>query len=175
VSVPANQSIVVTPTPPGWAADGTISSGEYSTVNTYAGGAYEIHWKTDAMNIFIGLKVKTGGWVAVGLGAAAGMNNADLIFGYVSNNQIAVSDQFSTGQFGPHQPDTVLGGSDNIQEYGGKEDSGITVIEFKRQLDTSDRFDARLAPGKNNIIWAYGFTDNIQVQHGNRGYGEINF
>lgn len=157
-----------------WNADSILSSGEYSGKNTYAGGNYEIQWRTDDTFIYLGIKAKTTGWVAVGLNAADRMKNADLVFGYVVDNKATISDQFSTGINGPHQPDIQLGGEQNIDVFGGSEEGGYTTIEFKRLLDTGDNFDSRLISGTIPIIWSYGSSDNITIQHVNRGYGEIN-
>jgi len=154
-----------------WAADGVISSGEYPNTNTY--GDYEINWRSEEQYICIGLKVKTTGWVAVGMQPGLTMNNADIILGDISNDQVVVYDQYSTGNFGPHTSDEQLGGTDDILEFGGKEIAGYTIIEFKRALDTADKYDRPLATGSNKIIWAYGSDDQIQVKHSTRGYGEI--
>ena len=101
------------------------------------------------------------------------MKDADMIFGFVEGGKIIVADMYSTGDFGPHPPDITQGGAYNILESGGKEEGGYTVIEFKRALDTGDKYDKPLVKGVNKIIWAYG-SDYIQgMKHANRGYGEI--
>jgi DOMON domain len=181
-SVPTQPSIPGTPSEPSppdttlrptatWTADGVISSGEYPNANTY--GDYELNWKSDEQYICIGLKVKTTGWVAVGIQPGLTMNNADIVLGDINNGQVAVYDQYSTGNFGPHPPDEQLGGTNDILDFGGKEIAGYTIIEFKRALNTGDKYDRPLANGVNKIIWAYGSDDQIQVKHSNRGYGEI--
>ncbi|HEX7364746.1 MAG TPA: DOMON domain-containing protein [Dehalococcoidia bacterium] len=181
-SVPTQPSIPETPSEPSppdttmrptatWTADGVISSGEYPNANTY--GDYELSWRSEEQFICIGLKVKTTGWVAVGIQPGLTMNNADIILGDINNGQVAVYDQYSTGNFGPHPPDEQLGGTNDILEFGGKEIAGYTIIEFKRALDTGDQYDRPLANGSNKIIWAYGSDDQIQVKHSSRGYGEI--
>jgi hypothetical protein len=47
------------------------------------------------------------------------------------------------------------------------------VIEFRRALDTGDRFDVPLKKGTNKILWSFGTGDDITRQHAERGYGEI--
>ena len=81
---------------------------------------------------------------------------------------------YSTGNFGPHSLDTKLGGTDNILDYNGKEEGGVTTIEFKRQLNTEDEYDILISKGINKIIWAYGSSDGLAIKHTMRGYGEIN-
>jgi hypothetical protein len=111
--------------------------------------------------------------VAVGIQPGVMMNKADIILGDVSDDKVAVYDQYSTGNFGPHQSDEQLGGTNDILESGGKEADGYTTIEFKRALDTGDKYDHPLVTGVNKIIWAYGSDDQVTVRHFNRGYGEI--
>jgi hypothetical protein len=159
------------PQPIAWAADGVVSSGEYTNVNTY--GDYEINWRSDEKNIYIGLKVKTSGWVALGIQPGLMMKNADIVLGYVNDGKTNISDQYSTGNFGPHQPDTELGGNNDILDFGGQEVGGYTTIEFKRALDTGDQYDHPLLKGVNKIIWAYGSDDQSKIKHVSRGYGEL--
>jgi hypothetical protein len=154
-----------------WTADGVISSGEYTNTKTY--DDFRLNWKIDEKYIYIGLNVKTSGWVALGIQPGSGMKNADMVLGFVSNDKATCYDQFSTGDFGPHPPDTELGGTDDILEFGGKEIVGYTIIEFKRALDTGDRYDHPLLKGVNKIIWAYGSDDQTGVKHSSRGYGEL--
>lgn len=155
-----------------WSADGII------TVREYAGnmreGKYLISWWSDTQYVYIGIKVETNGWVAVGIQPASKMKNADMIFGFVKDGYVEVYDLFSTGDFGPHPPDTEFGGTDDILEFGGSEEGGFTIIEFKRALDTGDEYDNTLTQGVNKIIWAYGSSDILEVKHSTRGYGEIN-
>ena len=96
-----------------------------------------------------------------------------MILGFVSDGETTIFDMFSIGDFGPHPPDTEQGGTDDILEFGGSEDGSFTTIEFKRLLNTGDRFDLPLSPGTHTIIWAYGATDTESQRHATRGYGEI--
>jgi hypothetical protein len=54
-----------------------------------------------------------------------------------------------------------------------KEKNGYTTIEFKRALTTNDDYDNLLKIGSNTIIWAYGTSDDLNIQHSTRGYGAI--
>ena len=101
------------------------------------------------------------------------MKNADIIIGYVKDDTVSVFDLFSTGDFGPHPPDTDLEGTDNIIEFGGSDDGTYTIIEFKRLLVTGDKYDNDIVEGKNQIIWAYSNADDAEIKHSTRGYGEI--
>ena len=96
-----------------------------------------------------------------------------MIFGMVQDSGITLSDQFSTGTFGPHNSDIELGGTDDIFKSGGNEEGGFTTIEFARPLNTGDSYDSELSHGPIDIIWAYGSSDDFNQKHIARGDGEI--
>lgn len=165
-----------TPNPPPplkeeWSADGIIKVREYHESNIY--GDYEIYWRSDDQFVYICMRAKTTGFVAVGIQPGSRMKDADMIFGFVKDGETTILDMFSTGDFGPHPPDMELGGTSDITEYGGSEEDGVTTIEFKRALDTGDKYDTPLSQGTNKIIWSFGSSDEITRKHTNRGYGEI--
>lgn len=158
----------------GWKADTVISTGEYSRLASYDDGNYEIGWTSDDEYIYVFIRAKTQGFVALGIQPDTTMQQADIIFAAVENGKASVLDEFSAHAFGPHKPDTDFeGGVNNITEYAGIESSGFTVIEFRRKLDTGDVFDHPIANGVNKIIWAYGPSDDPNVKHTSRGYGEL--
>jgi len=152
-------------------ADGIISEGEYTDKQTY--GDFEINWTNDDTYFYAAIKAKTTGVAAVAIQPGSRMKNADIIIGYVKDDTVSVFDLFSTGDFGPHPPDTDLGGTDNIIEFGGSDDGTYTIIEFKRLLVTGDKYDNDIVEGKNQIIWAYSNADDLEIKHSTRGYGEI--
>lgn len=160
-------------TPGERSTDGIINPGEYDNNVVYDDGNYEIHWKTDAQYIYVGIKVKTAGWVALGFNTTSNLKNVDYIFGGVANNKAYISDEFSADYHGQHKEDKSLGGNDDILEFGGKEYTDYTVIEFKRALNTGDTYDTNITPGILPIIWAFGSSDNSSTIHKHRGYGEI--
>ena len=161
------------PSPPSesWSADGVIGRTEYLGEMNY--NNHEIFWSNDQQYVYIALKAKTAGWVAVGIQPGSRMKDADMIMGFVRDGEVTVLDLFSTGDFGPHPADTELGGTFDIIDFGGKEAEGYTIIEFKRALDTGDQYDNKLSIGQNLIIWAYGSADVSDRKHASRGYGEI--
>ena len=155
-----------------WSADGIIKVREYHGSNNY--GDYTIHWRSDEQYIYVGMTAKTDGWVAMALQPGSRMKDADMVFGFVKDGSVEVQDLYSTGDFGPHPPDSELGGTDDILTFGGREEGGFTTIEFKRLLTTTDKYDISIQKGVNKIIWAYGSSDSLTAKHSTRGYGEIN-
>ena len=101
------------------------------------------------------------------------MKNADIVEGYVSNGKAELVDMFSTGEFGPHPPDTQLGGSNDIIDPSAKVVDGYITVEFKRKLNTDDKYDRPLVKGSNKIIWAYSSEPIATLKHVSRGLGEI--
>jgi len=154
-----------------WKADGLFGDSEYRGEMKY--GDYEIRWASDDNYLYVGISAKTTGWIAVGIEPSSKMKDADMVFGFVEDGETTISDAFSTGAYGPHSPDTELGGTDDILEFSGKEEGGFTTIEFKRELNTGDKYDKEFSNGANRIIWAYGSTDKLTAKHTRRGYGEI--
>ena len=153
--------------------NGIVDVNEYPNSVTYDNGNFQIYWKVEGQDLFIGIKAKTTGWVAIGFNASSRLTNVDYVFGWVSNGKASISDEYSADYHGQHEADVSLGGKDNVTEFGGREDTGYTVIEFKRALVTGDAFDASISPGDLSIIWAYASSDNISSEHSRRGYGQI--
>jgi hypothetical protein len=153
-----------------WFSDGIISDGEYVGEANY--GDYDLFWFSDEQYIYIGMRAKTIGWVAVGIQPGTGrMRDADLILGSVKDEETEIYDMFGTGPV-VHGVDTELGGTHDILDFGGREGNGYTTIEFRRLLHTGDEYDIHLPKGTNTIIWAYGARDE-RTKHSHRGYGEI--
>lgn len=154
-----------------WAADGVITTNEYAGQASY--GDYEIHWNSDGQYIYIGMKARASGWVAVGFQPGPLHRETDMVLGFVRGGQVSVFDMFSIAELGPCTADSELGGSDDVLEYGGQEEGSYTVVEFKRLLSTGDDYDGELFSGVNEIVWAYSTLDDPRQKHINRGYGKI--
>jgi hypothetical protein len=163
-----------------WRADGKVGEGEYSSCMVlrspakqgYAGGEMTICWRSDQEYLYMALAGSTAGWMAVGFEPSEWMKDADIILGSVEGGKVVVRDEYSTGNYGPHVEDTMLGGKDDILESGGSSDGIHMVIEFRRRLNTGDRFDKVLAPGgRVSIIWAMADDKDPGIKH-NIAYGE---
>ena len=111
--------------------------------------------------------------MAVGFQPEPLHRETDVVLGFVQDGKVSVLDMFSTADLGPCIADGALGGSDDVLEYGGRQEGGDTVIEFKRLLSTGDDYDGELFSGANDIIWAYSLLDDPRQKHADRGRGEI--
>lgn len=154
--------------------DGIIENDEYEFEAVFSNGDFKLHWRVVENTIIMGLEAKTKGWVSLGIEPSQKMKDADMIIGWVEDDgNSTVLDCYSTGEFGPHPPDTELGGTSDILCYGGSENSK-TIIEFKRILSSNDDFDKDIpSDGEIKIIWATGSNDDFESQHSKRGYGTI--
>ncbi len=164
----------------GWKADGIVSNGEYThsmllqapARQGYTGGEMEVSWKNDQEYLYLGLNGSTEGWLAIGFEPLEWMKDADIILASVQGGKATALDEYSTGNYGPHVEDTMLGGTNDIIEFGGSKGAGRTVIELKRKLDTGDKFDKAFSPGQTiSIIWALSSNPEISFKH-NVAYGE---
>lgn len=163
-----------------WRPDGIVGENEYSRSivltsppkQGYSGGEMEISWKNDAEYLYMAMKSKTAGWLAVGFEPSEWMKDADTIMGWIVDGRTVINDEYCTGNYGPHVDDTDLGGTNDILAYGGRQEDGYTVIEFKRRLNTGDRFDKAFTPGQSiSTIWAVADSSNHDVKH-NVAFGE---
>ena len=163
-----------------WSADGIIGDNEYSRTmvlvgpsrSGYSGGEMEISWRNDDEHIYMALKGETPGWISIGIDPLEWMKDADIILATVENGEAIVLDEYSSGNYGPHEDDTYFGGTYDILESGGSEADGYSIVEFKRSLNTGDEFDKVLAPGQTvSIIWAMADSKSRYMKH-NVAYGE---
>nr|WP_297497368.1 DOMON domain-containing protein [Thermococcus sp.] len=158
-----------------WKADGIIEKNEYPHELALAGGKFTVYWRNDDEYLYMALKGKTTGWVAIGFEPSTAMKDADMIIGWVKDGKATVVDAYSTGLYGPHLPDQKLGGSNDILEYAGKEENGYTLIEFKRKLNTGDKYDKAFKPGQEiKFIFAMADADDFTAKHNvAKGSGRI--
>jgi len=135
-----------------WKLDGVVEENEYVHSLEVADGRYLVHWRNDDEYLYMALEGQTDGWVSIGF-----------------------EPSYSTGPTGPHPTDEELGGTNDVLEYGGSEKDGYTVVEFKRNLDTQDKYDKTFARGQTiKIIWAFADVDELETKHNiARGSGEL--
>jgi hypothetical protein len=157
-----------------WQPDGIVGPNEYaksmilhgSKTQGYSGGDLEVSWKNDDRYLYMALSGSTNGWISVGFEPSEWMKDADIILTAVENGKAVILDEYSIGNYGPHVNDTDLGGTNDILAFGGKEEKGVTVVEFKRKLNTGDKFDKTFMPGQEiSMIWAMANLKDHQIKH----------
>ncbi len=133
-----------------------------------------LQWKTDTLdNLLVKVSATTVGWVAVGFDPSAGMQDANIIIGYVANDTAYIRDDFGTGLHA-HAADITLGGTDDVSDAAGTETGGMTEISFTIPLDSGDSRDRVLAVGQSyTVILAWGTDDAFDTPHTVRVTTEI--
>lgn len=134
--------------------------------NTKTVSNITIQWRTDTLgNLLVRLSAPTPGWVAVGFAPTAGMQDANIIIGYVDNDTGYIRDDFGTGLHS-HTADTSLGGTDDVTDKAGTETAGNTEITFTIPLNSGDSRDRILEIGQSYpMILAWGNDDAFDTPH----------
>jgi hypothetical protein len=104
-----------------------------------------LKWKIDNTNLRVVVKAPTKGWAAVGFNPSFMMEDANIIIGYVKDNQAFIRDDWGISST-RHKADTELGGTDNIIEKSGKETADSTELSFTIPLNSGDAQDQPLVP-----------------------------
>jgi hypothetical protein len=162
-----------------WAVDidGRIAAGEYASTQVLSQGVFTLHWRVQGDRIHLAIEAVSKGWIAVGFDPAAVMAKADMVFALVgADGKTTSSDNWSTGTFGPHPADVEQGGTSDILAQAGRRDGDRVVFEFTRLLDTKDKFDKVIVPGKPmKVIWATGPSLASTAKHDRRGQASVAF
>ena len=167
--------VEATPTPDDqvlWVADGVITEGEYDQHIDF--GDIRLWWTHDGTHLYLAMEGDTEGWVAVGINPEFRMQGADYIFGYVENGEALIWDAYGTAPTVTHPPDEELGGTNDIVEFAGVEEDGVTRFEVKKLMDSGDPYDQLLEPGMSYpIIVAIGAEDDFDAYHLRYDRGEL--
>jgi hypothetical protein len=142
--------------------------------NTKTVNNITLQWKTDTLgNLLVKVSATTVGWIAVGFDPTAGMQDANIIIGYVLNDTAHIRDDFGTGLHA-HVADTTIGGTDDVSDKAGSEIGGVTEISFTIPLDSGDPRDRVLEIGQSyQVILALGADDAFDLPHTVRVTTEI--
>jgi len=133
--------------------DGSVGGNEYKGSYHETTTGMTVYFEQDGTNMYIALESNSTGWLGIGFGPTnTGMDEANMLIGYVedSSGTLVLNDEF--GQGWAHPSDISLGGTDNIVSKAGTQNAGKTIIEFTFPLATSDAYDYNLAQGST-----YGF------------------
>ncbi len=154
--------------------DGIINENEYENSILLDDNNWGLYYTIVKDIVKVGIKTKTKGWSAFGIDPEEKMKGADIIQGWISNNEAQSTDTFATKAFGPHPLDTDLGGTNDIKYYSLTQQGEYLHFEFRRNLVTDDRYDKPFPKeGVLRFIWAYGSSSNGSSIHSHRGYGFI--
>jgi len=113
------------------------------------------------------------GFVGWGMSKATGMLNSDVYIGWVTNGVPNASDYTigTSRSYSLHGvwPDDLQGGTDDLLDFNGNEDNGVTQMLFRRKLQTGDSLDVQLSStGGSNVLiytWAISQDGPHLIQH----------
>lgn len=162
--------------PPAPVIDGKIGGGEYASHYLAKNIGMELHWTIEGDSIYIGLRAPTTGWLAIGWGPTGPIKEGgDILIGYIRGGELFLQDYFANTSV-THANDVSLGGRDDVLESSGSEDQESTTIEFRRRLDTGDKFDRPITRVSHTVQLAYAPSDDFFTYHGEkRTVVKINF
>jgi DOMON domain len=113
-------------------------------------------WRVDGANLHIKLAAHTKGWVAIGFNPDIQMKGARFVLGYVINGKPVVSNQFGVDN-NKHEPVEKLGEKSHVTLVGGKEEGGVTTMEFSIPLVQPDSKGKKIDPNvMTTVLLAYG-------------------
>ena len=141
--------------------------------------AWSIYRGADG-HIAVALQARTTGWVGLGLMGNAvrhGMVDTDMWWGKVEEGRVTVHDAWALA-VAPPTADASSGHSDDLYDVSGSEESGVTTLEFKRKLTTTDAWDYDIAEGPTSVVFAFNRqnADELTVYHGpSRGFATVSF
>ncbi len=120
-----------------------------------------VRWAVEGSDLRVELSAPTTGWVRVGFNTLRAQHQANMIVGWVDADGVHAEDRFAVDP--PYiEPDTQLGGTDDVTVIGGSEADGRTTVEFSIPLDSGDANDLALTPGKSIfLILSYAATDDL--------------
>ncbi|CAH3032072.1 unnamed protein product [Pocillopora meandrina] len=112
----------------------------------------KLYWNVDTAKkeISFTVEAQTTGWVGFGISTGQGkMQGADIVIGWVKDGKTYFKDRHATGYSTPK--------IDSQQDYvliALQEESGKTVMKFKRKFETCDTDDNSIKEGTTKVIYA---------------------
>jgi hypothetical protein len=142
----------------------TVTQGADGSKSVQAIGM-TLEWKFDGSDVQFHVTTPSKGWIGVGFDPSTIMRGANFILVYVKDGQAYGTDQYGS-QLTNHEPDTALGGQDNVTVVSGTETSSGTEVTFRIPVDSGDQYDKVLSPGtEHTILLAYSDADDFETQH----------
>ncbi|XP_055340500.1 DBH-like monooxygenase protein 1 homolog [Paramacrobiotus metropolitanus] len=159
---------------------------ELSSVRRFQGPApdqpLEISWGTNESHIEVQLSYPTHGWLAMGLSPDGGMDQSDVLFGYVDDLTLEVIVQDRYLQTNPAQMavNLSLDAQQDWQKISGYKNGTYTSIRAARWLITCDEADRSFRDVAQYVIYSLHSQPltsptSLVPYHTFRGMASINF
>ncbi|XP_023703480.2 MOXD1 homolog 2 [Cryptotermes secundus] len=129
-------------------------TGAHWTHSTDLDPNYSVFWTPGEEDITFEVQVRTLGYVGFGFSADGQMAGADMVTGWVRDNQVFFQDRHALERT---EPDV-----DSSQDYElllGYENGTHTVIRFRRRYDTCDPHDFRITNDTMRVLFSYHDTE----------------
>jgi len=123
---------------------------------------FRVYW--DHLNddvIEIGMEANTTGWIAIGLSPNGGMENSDIMIGWVDDDDgsVTLQDRYT----GDSMTRPSLDDEDHLTLIEGEQKDGITRIRFQRtrtlDCDDASGHDMAVTQGTSRVIYAWNDND----------------
>ncbi|XP_023701917.1 MOXD1 homolog 2 [Cryptotermes secundus] len=137
-------------------------TGAHWTHSTDLDPNYSVFWTPGEEDITFEVQVRTLGYVGFGFSADGQMAGADMVTGWVRDNQVFFQDRHALERTEPEV--------DSSQDYElllGYENGTHTVIRFRRRYDTCDPHDFRITNDTMRILYAY-YNDDPAAHTGSK-------
>jgi hypothetical protein len=153
-----------------------------ATTGPSAGQPGRICWGNNETHIEVQLCYPTQGWLAMGLSPNGGMDQTDVLFGYVDDqtNEVVVQDRWLTANLALRAVNLSLDAHQNWQIISGSQNATHTMIRAVRKLKTCDPQDRPFLDTAQPTLYSYNFKDPESKtapihMHNVRGSFSINF
>ncbi|XP_078598387.1 DBH-like monooxygenase protein 1 [Branchiostoma floridae x Branchiostoma japonicum] len=123
-------------------------------------GDFLLSWTSDDAHAQIELeaRVRTRGWVGLGLSPNGGMPGSDIVIGWVKDGQAYLTDRYADEKALPPEDE-----SQDWELLSGYENATHTVLRFKRKLQTCDFRDRVINKDTMRVLWAWHDQDPDDV------------
>lgn len=161
-----------------FAVVGTISAQDAPESDSPAShrvAGVEVQVQVEEEMLQVALSAETTGWISIGFDPSRMMADANIIIAYVEDGELSIADDYGTGPMS-HDRDTAHGGTNDIVAATGREEEGVTSVEFAIPLESGDDLDKPLAAGNTYLVLvAHGpdGADDFTTYHANRGSFEL--
>jgi len=123
---------------------------------------FKLYWShLDDDIIDIGMECNTTGWIAIGLSPNGGMENSDIMMGWVDDDDgsVTLQDRYT----GDSMDRPSLDDTDDLTLIEGEQSDGITRIRFQRtrtvDCDDTSGHDLSVSQGTSRVIFAWNDDD----------------
>ncbi|CAH1253750.1 MOXD1 [Branchiostoma lanceolatum] len=117
-------------------------------------GDFVLSWTFDDEQIEFEARVKTRGWLGLGLSPNGGMPGSDIAIGWVKDGQAYLTDRYADEQALPPEDE-----SQDLELLSGYENDTHTVLRFKRKLQICDVRDRVINKDTLRVLWAWNDED----------------